>query len=165
MVSRLLCFFIACLLMACNTCEWVSSPALSYSFDTIWNTGYQVLSKRYDIVKASKEKREIETEWRKQMSIHYLEGFRDKVIMKIEEYDSSVDASDLSKPLDLDNETPAGPQYVIKLCVPREQNRDMDNSLAPSEAEWYHAGHNYEEANMLISFIATRLSLLHPKMK
>ena len=166
MIFRLICFCLACFLMSCSTCEWISSDPLSYSFDAIWNTGYQVLNKRYDIVKASKEKKEIETEWRKQMSFHYLEGFRDKVYLKIEEHDSKVDDRDFSKPLDLDDDKSKDKkQYIIKLCVPREQNRDMDNPLTPSAAEWYIAGHNFDEANLILSFIKTRLSLLYPDIK
>ncbi len=161
-------FFLSvfCFLISCNTCEWVSSDPLAYPVDAIWNTSYQVLSKRYDILKASKGKKEIETEWRKQMSVHYLEGFRDKIFMKIEEYDASIDASDLSKPIQLDEEdTINQKQYTVKLCVERQQNRDMDNPMAPSAAEWYHSGYNFEEANLILSFIITRLNLMYPKVQ
>jgi len=123
---------------------------------------YDVVNRRYDVAKASQEKRELETDWRQQMSLQYLEGYRQKVSLKIEPYQAVEDIRDLKKPLDINEVKPTGPQYLVKICVQRDQNRNVDNPAAPSEAMWTPMGNDVDEAMLLLQFIYARLALKTP---
>ncbi len=145
------------LLTACQVCEWVSSKPFPQSFDDVWNTTYQVLSRRYDIASASRKEKEIQTSWRTDISILYLEGYRYKVTARIEEYEQPAD--DIGQPLQLEKETTGQQQkYQVKLCVLQEQNRSMERPGEALQASWYYAGNNLDEARLLLNFIAARLN-------
>ncbi len=162
----LILLFFSISLISCSVCEWVSSPPYPHDPKDIWQTVYQVINKRYNIKEASETTYKLETDWRNQMSLQYLEGFRDKVYIKIEPSLDVYDPSDTSKPLDIKNEKiDTRPKHIIKICVMREQNRNMDNPNVISEAEWYTAGNNFDEANLLLSFFAMRLAVKMPPPK
>lgn len=160
-------FVISCCLLlilmstACNTCEWVSSNPYAHPQDEIWKIVYHTVAKRYDILKASEQNYELETEWRRQMSMQYLESYRQKAHIKIVPYESIDDPKDISKPIDL-KQPDNRPRYVVKVCVLREQNRDIDNPNIASQANWYASGNDSDEAGLLMTFIASRLALKMP---
>lgn len=152
---------VAWIMAGCQSCEWVASPPYAHTPEDIWQIAYTVVASRYDVIKASEETHEIETEWRRQMSMQYLESYRYKAHVKIEPYQPQNDPRDTSKPLDL-KPPDLRPRYVINVCVLREQNRDMDNPNIASQADWYPVGNDPEEANRLMGFIASKLALKRP---
>lgn len=161
MLKGILIFIFALILTGCNTCQWLEAT-YSYSFDKVWNTAYKVVSKRYHISKASLEERTIETDWDVQVSIHYLDGYRNKVYLTIEEYKEPTYKKELDRPFEL-NEEVKKERYTVKVCVLREQNRNLDNPSVAGEADWYFSGNNSDEARKILSFIKSKLSLIVPE--
>ncbi|MBP7021817.1 MAG: hypothetical protein KBC30_08395 [Planctomycetes bacterium] len=153
-------WIICIILLCCTSCsqkEWISSSPLPYKYDDIWNTSYQIISKHYDIISASKEKRTLETEWKQKMSLHYMDSFQNKVYLKIEDYQEEEDSKNLPKPVELQKGISEQSRYILKICVLQEQNRNIDNPSVVSQASWYSVGSNIEESHVLINFIVSKL--------
>lgn len=136
--------------------EWSSSKPFHHSVDDIWNATYYVIGRRYDIIKASRQDMELETDWKVKLSVYYLKGVRNKIHAKIEEYVEEADEEILEE-----NESPKDTpkRYQVKVQAIKEQNRAADYPAALSEAEWYPLGNNAEEEVLLINFITSRLAL------
>ena len=157
-------FFLTFGAMGCSVCDWVSSPPLTQSPELIWNTAYKVIDSRYNILRASSQDKEIETDWRVHVSPHYLEGYRLKVYARVAEYEKPKERPG-EGPINLneeeaDEQNPV-PKFVVKICVIREQNRDLDDPGMPGIASWFPSGNDLNEAKLLIGFIQSRLALYY----
>jgi len=159
-MKKLILILMLCCLVGCGSKEWVTSHPLVYNYDDIWNTSYQVIAKRYNIERASKEERTLETEWRKNMSMHYLDSMQDKVYLKIEDYEPKDIERNLNIEIDLNEKKTDKKKYLLKIAVEREQNRNIDNPNIASQAKWYPIADDIEEARLILNFILTKLDLL-----
>lgn len=159
-MKKLILILALCCLAGCGSKEWVKSHPLAYKYDDIWNISYQVVAKRYNIEKASKADRTFETEWSPKMSLHYLDSMQDKVYVEIEDYEPKDIERDLNVAIDLNRKETNRKQYILKIAVEREQNRNIDNPNIVSQAKWYPIADDVEEARLLLNFILTKLDLL-----
>lgn len=149
------------ILSGCHS--WTESGPLSYSEDDIWHTTYSVLSRRYDVIHSSREKRTMETDWKFSMDMWYLKSYRNKVYVEIVDYAPGPDdeiPEDTGKTGG--EKIPPGPEkYILKIQVLQEQNRNADNPASVQEASWMPVGNNAEEEQNLLNFILAKLTLRH----
>jgi len=165
MFTRFILLLLLTLVMSgCHECSWISSKPLTYPPDLIWATSYQAISQRYDILKASRKDKKIETDWLNRMTNSYLDSYRMKAFLKIEKYQRVDQSKDLSIPLNLQEKVTDKDEYEIKICVKREQNRDIDNPGMAAGAQWVIAGDDVGEAHLILNLIMARLSLKNPNL-
>jgi uncharacterized lipoprotein len=143
-------------LIGCST-TWTTSDPLRYTYDDIWDASYQVLNRRYDILRAQEKEGEIETDWQFQRSNFYLRSYRHKIYAKIEPYV----AKNEHKSVENESEQAAQAEqkvYVIKIRAPQDENRDIDNPESLATANWLPAGANQDQEQLVLGFIKAVLS-------
>ncbi len=163
------------LLIGCQSEQYLNTRPFTISYDDAWGTTYKVLSRRYYIIKASKEDGTMETEWDNEMSVHYMDSYRYKVHIKVEEYERKKHKNRKKNPEEMfeeeyQEEIPELPepgeeqkeketQYVVRVNVESQQNRNMDEPSNPKAGVWIPVGRNSGEETLLVSFLNARLSL------
>ena len=155
-------FFLSVLFLTACTGSWTNSSPLVYSQEDIWAVTYREINRNYDIIKASRKEWELETAWRVHRAPTYLMTFRERVFAKIEPYDPKKEKKDKTKvilPPDEVEKEKKEAKYILKIRIQREQNRNMDDPAATSDAFWTPSENNVEEEQRLMGIILRRLKL------
>lgn len=153
-------------------CTYYHATSEAYAFpkETIWKTAYKIIEKRYDIQTAKKEDGTIESEWDYKLSPMYLESYRDRISLMVEECDGceqqkeenrSEALEELGLELPKEEDPDEGKEkFVVKISVQRQQNRSLDNPNSKDEAFWFPKGYNALEEQRIISLIQSQLYIL-----
>lgn len=154
MTQRSLIFLLLANLLTSCMNTWSSSEALSYQREDIWDACYQVLVRRYDILKASEEEGVIETDWKFEMTQFYMQSYRYKARVKLEPYQPDKKTGEEKLPEEeKENPTPSEQKYIVKVQVLAELNRDIDDPGAIASAFWVPEGNSPEREAVLLGFI------------
>lgn len=151
--------FACWLLVGCST-TWNISDPLYYTQEEIWDATYNVLLKRYEILRAQRQEGEIETDWQFHRANFYMKSRRHKVHVKIEPY-VEKETDKVAEPGDKVTEPKKA--YVVKLRAPLEENRDIDNPEIMAGATWIPIGSHQEQEGLLQGFIKSVLAARYQK--